>query len=114
MGNKSQFELMMDAAAKNRDLIKALKNVFVRQKEYELAAFWRDTERKLFPMPEDSKEQINLAEKLSTVFRMSGLTVSEEHSWIIYQNVKSFIEKGEQFSLDDAAGIESKAKLIFG
>lgn len=114
MGNKSQFELMMDAAAKNRDLIKALKNVFIQQKEYELAAFWRDTERKLFPMPEDSQDQINLAEKLSTVFRMSGLTVSEEHSWVIYHTVKTFMEKGEEFSIADATEIEFKAKSIFG
>lgn len=107
------FKDLIEVAKTDRKLLNKLKNISVEGKQYELASQLREIERDTFPETEENKLAKEQAEKLSTVFRMVDLNVSEETCWLISETVKIYNEKKGEFSLQDATSIKTKKQAIY-
>lgn len=104
---------LIDKATEDKSLLKAFKNLAVRGQQYELAAEFRDIEKKHFPESDEQRQAKEDASALNLVFRMVELNVPEETCWLIANTIKVHNKKKGSFSLKDAAGLLAKKNQYF-
>lgn len=104
---------MLKDAEKNKHTVIAAKNLAAQCGHYELAAHFRNIERKKFP---DTKEQIwakKVGKELNLLFRMVDLEIPDQACWLIYQTLKKFQKKKGKFTIHDAAKLQVEQKELF-
>lgn len=111
--NKEMITEMLARATKDKRAMRALKGLAVRVQMFELASNLREIEKTNFPETREEEAEKSIAKKLSGLFTMFDLTVPEETSWVFYQAMLLFREKGEQINLEDASKVRARAKQLF-
>lgn len=105
---------LIEAARKDRKLLKDLKELAVRYKQYELGCDLRNMEKEAFPETEEVKEAKEYASKVNMAFRMIDLNATNEKAcWLLAKTVKAYEEKKGKFSLKDAAELSAQADRLF-
>lgn len=103
-----EFQEILKKATTDRTVLRNLKTLIVKAQRFELAAWVRELEVKSFPPSEDDK----LASKVSGCLAMVDIKCDDPTAWKIYMAIKTLIEKGEEFSIKDAAEIKAKAQNL--
>ncbi len=108
------FADFINEVSKSKHDIVMLKNMAVKRKQLELAAYLRDIENSQFPVTKQQKVAEKIGEELSSIFGMVNLNTPPNVAYTIFLAVNSYKTKLGQFSLKDAAEIRAKTIKIFG
>ncbi len=104
---------LVESAKKNRKAFKRLKEAVVGCQQFELAAELREIEKEIFPETDESKKAKYDAKNLHNAFAMVELGIEEGTCWLINETIKSYNEKGGDFSIRDASILMRKRDEIF-
>lgn len=104
----SSFTDIMKEAEKDRSLLRMLKLLAVKGKQFELASELRRLETEMFP----ASDQEKVAKEVAQCLSMVGLTCNDETAWKTYMAVKEYIKKEGEFTIRDASLIKAEAKKL--
>ncbi len=102
---KQEILKMFNDVETNKKKLKALKITAIDYGRLELAAGLRDIEKKNFPETEDEKQAKKDAYKLSSLFRMVDLNISNDVAWLINKTLSRYKKRRGNFDLKDASEI---------
>lgn len=104
---------LLEKAKKNKKGLLRLKNALITLGDFELASKLREIELEFFPESEEVKKAKNGAVEYSNLFKMVGLNIDSETSWLIAETLNRYKKKKGKFSLQDSVDIRNKKETIF-
>lgn len=110
----SDLENLVEAAKKDHKTLKALKVLAVKCQQFSLAADIRDLERELFPQTEEQKKAVLEGSNIGSLLRMIEINVPDRFAWLIYQTIKRYSKRRDNFDMKDAAELKAKMIALFG
>lgn len=110
----SDLDNLVEAVKKDQKMLKALKVLAVKCQQFSLAADIRDLEHELFPQTEEQKKAMLEGSNIGSLLRMIEINVPDRLAWIIYQAIKRYLKRRDNFDLKDAAELKAKMIALFG
>lgn len=105
---------MLDEAKNDKKALRNMKELAVKNQQYELAANLREWENKLFPLSDEQKEAHKTGRVIAAILSMTCQSkINSNAAWLINETIKSYNAKGGQFSIDDASELRTKAEQLF-
>lgn len=104
----------VELAKSDRNVIKELKAIAVKFKQYELVKKLQDIEAKHYPeAKQDSEEYIN-ADRIRRIFSLFDIEISNQMAFMIRQISLEAEKSQDKFNTNCIPSILKKSKEIFG
>lgn len=91
-----------------------LKEVMVRNKDFENAVRIKETEDMRFPIPDKHLKEYDEAERIELVCRMVGIGIEDLRlCWVLNKAIVQYNQLKEEFTIREASSIVAESNLIF-
>lgn len=107
------IELLEVAKKADKETLRDLKIAAVKLQQFALAAELRALEKERFPYSMDVSEAVKIAEKTRDALSLINLVVPNDIAWVIYQIVKTTIEREKAFDSNDFVKLTAVKEELF-
>ncbi len=102
-----------DKSLLNKRSLLVFKDAAIRLQDFQLAASIRDVEKLMFPESQELKEAKIYTSAVQLTLSAMGVKAPDSTLWLVSKTIERHKEKGDQFSLKDAAELTAESQRIF-